>query len=798
MEISKKSPKKTIRMKQLYILLSFLCLCLGVAANPPVDKASLRGKITDATDGNPVIGASIYFPTYRVGAVTNQEGLYAIDNLPLVKTSVQVSYVGHQTIIQEVDLRTTSTLDFVMRENNAMLGEVVVTGLTGSALAEKSPTPVSVLSTRFLQETASTNLIDAIAREPGVSQITTGSGISKPVIRGLGYNRIVVVNDGVRQEGQQWGDEHGIEVDGQSVGSVEILKGPASLMYGSDALAGVLILHGEPLLPLGHMHANAGSEYQTNNGLFDYTLDFAGNKNNVVWDLRWSEKMAHAYKNKYDGYVYGSQFRERALSGMLGINRNWGFSHLKLSAYQTTPGIIEGERDASGAFVKPVLIDGEPDEVLATKHDFHFYAHPMPYQQIYHYKAVSENSFVLGDGTLKAVVGFQQNHRQEYEEIETPDEAALDLRLNTLNYDVHYLSPETNGWKWAAGLSGMWQHSENLGEEYLIPDYRLFDIGAFTSVTRSMGRLTLSGGLRYDVRRLHSYALMEEGEQRFEDFSRNFSGLTGSLGAIYNLSDGLNVRLNVSRGFRAPNISELGANGVHEGTFRYELGNHDLKPEYSWQGDLGIDYSSEIFSAKLSLFANHIDNYIFLEKLEGMIIDDEEVYQNRGGDARLWGGEVLVDIHPIEPLHFENTFSYVNAQRLHQKGDAKYLPMTPAPRWTSNLRYDIIRDGSGINNLYVSVGIEYNLRQNHFYGVGGTETATPDYLLLNASAGVDVMRRGNTLLSVFLTGSNLTDAAYQSHLSRLKYAAVNQLTGRQGVFNMGRNFSVKVVIPIEL
>ena len=785
-------------MKQLYLLLSFLCLCVGVTANPPVDKASLRGTITDAIDGSSVVGASIYFPTLRVGTVTNQEGIYTIDDLPAIKTTVQVSYVGHQTVIQEVDLRTTSTLDFVLRENNAMLGEVVVTGLTGSALAEKSPTPVSVLNTRFLQETSSTNLIDAIAHEPGVAQITTGSGISKPVIRGMGYNRIVVVNDGVRQEGQQWGDEHGIEVDGQSVGSVEILKGPASLMYGSDALAGVLILHDEPLLPLGHMHANAGAEYQTNNGLFDYTLNFAGNKNNVVWDVRWSQKMAHAYKNKYDGYVYGSQFRERALSGMLGLNRSWGFSHLKLSAYHTTPGIIEGERDETGAFVKPVLIDGEPDEVRATSDDFHSYAHPMPYQQVYHYKAVSENSFVVGDGTLKAMVGYQQNRREEYEEVEAPDEAGLQLHLHTVNYDVHYLSPDRDGWKFATGISGMWQHSENQGEEFLIPDYRLFDIGAFASVTRSLGRLTLSGGLRYDRRHLHSYALMDEGEERFEDFSRNFDGLTGSLGVIYNLADGLNLRLNLSRGFRAPNISELGANGVHEGTFRYELGNHDLKPEYSWQGDLGIDYSSKVFSAQLSLFANHIDNYIFLEKLEGMILDGEEVYQNKGSDARLWGGEVLVDIHPVEPLHFQNTFSYVNATRLHQTGDAKYLPMTPAPRWTSDLRYDIIRDGQTLNNLYVSVGIEHHFRQNHFYGVGGTETATPAYTLLNASAGVDVMHRGRTLFSVFLTGTNLTNAAYQSHLSRLKYAAMNECTLRRGVFNMGRNFGLKVVVPLEL
>jgi outer membrane receptor protein involved in Fe transport len=258
----------------------------------------------------------------------------------------------------------------------------------------------------------------------------------------------------------------------------------------------------------------------------------------------------------------------------------------------------------------------------------------------------------VGDGSVKAVVGYQQNRRQEFED---GDEPGLDFRLHTVNYDLHYQSPAIGHLTYAAGLSGMWQHSENLGDEFLIPSYKLFDIGAFASATYSLDRLTLSGGLRYDNRHLHSYALEDDGELRFKDFSRNFNGVTGSIGAIYNLSDRINLRLNLSRGFRAPNLSELGSNGEHEGTFRYEIGNSDLSPEFSWQGDLGIDYSSEIFSAQLSFFANHISDFIFLER----IVDDQ--YQFTQGDARLWGGEASVDFHPIEPLHFENSFSYVNA-----------------------------------------------------------------------------------------------------------------------------------------
>ena len=747
----------------LQILLMLVCVCVPASAETTINKVVLNGRVTDAIDGQPVVGASIYFPQLKQGTVTNAEGNYTLKDLPAVKTTIQITYVGHLTIIQSIDLRKTTKADFVLQENNAMLKEVVVTGLTGSTRADHSPAPISVVSPRVLQATPSTNIIDAVAHQPGVSQITTGGGISKPVIRGLGYNRIVTVNDGIRQEGQQWGDEHGIEVDAQSVHSVEILKGPATLMYGSDAMAGVLVLHEAPVLPQGTMALNIGSEYQTNNHLFDYTVDFAGNQKGLVWNWRWSEKDAGEYKNKEDGRVPGSQFHERALTGMLGINRGWGYSHLKLSYYHIKPGLVEGERNEDTGLL-------EPSEA---------------FQKIDHYKAVLDNSFLLGNGSLKAVIGYQQNRRREFEEA---DELGLDFRLHTINYDVHYLQAADTDWQYAAGISGMWQHSENLGQEYLIPSYRLFDVGAFASVTRQFDNLTLSGGLRYDIRHLHSYEQEDEGELRFTDFTRNFSGLTGSIGAIYNITPKLNMRLNLSRGFRAPNLSELGSNGEHEGTFRYEIGNSQLSPENSWQLDLGLDYSSEIISTQLSLFANHIDNYIFLERLTSAT--EENLYQYKQGTARLLGFEAMVDIHPIEPLHFENSFSYVNARQLNQPEDSRWLPFTPAPRWNSDLRFDIIRDGRTLTNTFVSLGLECYLRQNNAHTAYGTETATPSYTLLNITAGTDIRWHNRTVASVYLSGTNLTNRAYQSHLSRLKYA------DGPGICNMGRSFGIKLLIPV--
>lgn len=748
----------------MIVLLALVCQHIAVSAeNAAVRGVSLDGRVTDAINGQPVVGASIYFPQLKQGTVTDADGRYHMAKLPAIKTDIQVSFVGHQTIVRTIDLHTERTADFVLHESNAMLNEVMVTGLTGASLADRSPSPVSVVPPRVLQEMASQNIIDAVAHQPGVAQITTGGGISKPVIRGLGYNRVVVVDDGIRQEGQQWGDEHGIEVDAQTVHSVEILKGPASLMYGSDAMAGVLVLHEAPVMPQGKRTLNLGAEYQTNNRLFAYTADFAGNEQGVVWNWRWSEKDAGRFKTPDDGRIPGSQFHERALTGMVGLNRNWGYSHLKLSLYQLNPGLIEGERDeATGEL--------EPSEA---------------FQKIRHYKAVLDNSLLVGDGSLKALVGYQQNRRREYE---APGEMGLDFKLHTVNYDVHYLSSADERWKYAAGISGMYQHSENLGEEFLIPSYRLFDAGVFASVTRTMEQLTVSGGLRYDLRHLHSYALEDEGVERFTDFTRNFNGVTGSLGLIWNVTPELNVRANVSHGFRAPNLSELGSNGEHEGTFRYELGNQQLSAETSWQADAGIDYSSSVVSAQLSLFANHIGNYVFLQKLP----EGDDLYQYQSGTARIWGGEAMLDIHPVEPLHFENTFSYVNARQLHQPEESRWLPFTPAPRWTSDLRYDIIRDGRTLNNTFVSIGLECYLRQSHARTIYDTETATPSYTLLSLSAGTDVRWHGRRVASLFVTATNLTNRTYQSHLSRLKYA------DGPGISNMGRSVGFKLLVPIAL
>ena len=632
------------------------------------------------------------------------------------------------------------------------LNELIVTGLAGDSKIKEMPAPVSVIRPADLAARSGGNIINAIATEPGISEITTGGGISKPVIRGMGYNRVIVVSDGIRQEGQQWGDEHGIEVDGAGVHSVEILKGPASLMYGSDALAGILIFHPNPIRGQGEFGGSLSSEYQTNSGLLGYSIYADGNANGWIMGGRFSDKYAQAYRNSLNGKVANSGYRERAAYAMIGRNGSWGYSRLRFSYFYLVPGMIEGEGENFG------------------------YTPELPFQHVRHFKVVSDNTIHLGPGNLKFILGWQQNRRQEFEE--SDDEPGLDFRLNTVNYDLRYQAELCNGWKAAFGIAGMGQKSENLGEEYLIPAYTLFDAGIFATATKSLGEWTLSGGIRADLRRLHSKALPD----RFQDFTRRIPGISASLGAVRPLGKHFTFRANVARGFRAPNLAELGSNGEHEGTFRYELGDKDLKPEYSLQGDLGLDFTSKYFSVQSSVFVSRIDNYIFAARNGEFSDEGLPVYAFRSGLARLGGGEVGIDIHPVHQLHLSSAFSCVYAR---EKGGDD-LPLIPAPRLFSEVKWEITHDGQLFNNTFVALNMDWNMKQNHFYAAGGTETATPAYKILGASAGTDIVIKGKTRLSLYIIGSNLTDKAYMPHLSRLKYI---------GVANMGRNVTFKMVVP---
>ncbi|WP_143304808.1 TonB-dependent receptor [Chitinophaga vietnamensis] len=781
---------------------------------------SLSGKVIDKSSHAPLPGATVYLPDLRVGAAADAQGNYVIKNLPKGKFVVEVHFVGYAAYTATVTINGAATQDFNLSETLIEKNEVVITGVNMATSAKTNPTPISVIRRDYLDDHISTNIIDAISKVPGVSQLSTGPAISKPFIRGLGYNRVVVVGDEVRQEGQQWGDEHGIEIDDYNVGRIEVLKGPASLIYGSDALAGVVNIVPPPPLPLGKIKGNVIANYMTNNGTMAYHADIAGNQNGFSWSAYITQKQAHDYKNKYDDYVFNSRYNNTNFGATIGINKQWGYSHLSFTSFNQHLGLVEGERDSLGHFIKHFNNNGTVDDAPTTSSDNKSYSMMVPKQQINHQKVVWDNNLYLNNGgRIGLTLGYQLNQRREYGDVLNPDKPGLYLHLQTFNYALKYFLPEMNGWQTTVGVNGMQQTNTNKGDEFLIPAYDLFDIGAFAVTRKTFNKLTLSGGARFDNRSINGKSLFLDangkpattGEAKFGAFNRNFNNVSASVGLAYEASDHVTLKLNAARGFRAPNIAELSANGVHEGTIKYEYGNIDLKPEVSTQVDAGVDFNTQHVSLSASLFYNHINNFIFSRKLfnaagtdsipSGDNPDGFAAFKYQQTNANLYGGELSLDIHPhpIDWLHFENTLSYVKATATNATDSTKYLPNIPAGRWLSELRGKFKKVGhSCLQNMYVGVQMDMNFAQKDVFTAYQTETPTDGYTLFNAGLGSDFVNKKNrTLFSLHFAVNNFTDVAYQNNLSRLKYAPVNPITGRTGVFNMGRNFSVKLVIPID-
>lgn len=767
-------------------------------------KVRLSGRITDARTGEPLPGASIYFADEKIGTAADAQGKYIISNIPDGHHVVEVSHSGYGTLVEHIELITDTEKDFalspVITENQA----VIVTGVTGATSIRKAPIPVTTIRKSALLQSSSTNIVDALAKIPGVSQLSTGPAISKPVIRGLGYNRVVTISEGTRQEGQQWGDEHGIEIDEMSVARAEVLKGPASLMYGSDAMAGVVNFITNVPVAEGTFKGNILANYQTNNGLFGINGSLAGNKNGFNWNAYGTYKKAGDYRNQYDGRVLNSRFNEKNFGGYIGINKSWGFSHLLFSHFDQRTGLVEGDRDdATGKFL---LYSGTPLERIASSDDLDGMEVLIPYQRIQHNKLVSDNSFSIDKTRLKVNLAYQQNLRKEFGDPENPSGQELFFDLETFNYNLQWQLPEIKEWHTTIGVNGMRQSNRNKGEEVLIPEYGLFDIGTFLYTQRFFNKATLSGGIRFDNRSVDSKEHLDGVDQKFAAFKRNFSNLSGSIGISYEPDDYLTFKANIARGFRAPTLAELASNGAHEGTNRYEYGDRDLRSETSLQLDLGVDLDYEHFNISLAGFYNHISDFVFYRRLQSVFggdslvnVDNEDIpaFKFNQHDANLAGLEASIDIHPhpLDWLHFENAFSFVRGKFARPIDGSSNLPLIPAPRWTSELRASFPKAGKAFENLYVKLEADNTFEQSKPFLGYGTETSTPAYTLWNAGAGADIARKGKTIFSLHLALTNFTDKSYQQHLSRLKYADINTVTGRQGVFNTGRNFSVKLNIP---
>jgi len=793
-------------------------------------QVTLSGTITDQKSNQPLVGVNLFIPELLLGATTDTLGRYTIANLPKRKILLRISYIGYKTMIEPVDLTTTLMKDFVIEESPEQMNEVIVTGTSRATDIRRSPIPIVVVESKGINMNVNTNIIDAVTKIPGISAVTTGPNVSKPYIHGLGYNRVLTLYDGVRQEGQQWGDEHGVEVDQYGIDRAEIVKGPASLTYGSDALAGVVNLIPFSPVQAGTIKGNLLGEYQTNNGMFGGSLALDGNQKGMLWGGRISHKQAKDYQNRYDGRVYNTAYSETDANVYTGVNKSWGYSHLDFSLFNDLQEIPDGSRDSATRQFTKQITEADTVSPIVSSSELNSYKISVLHQHIQHYRIYSNSNIYLDDSKIRIILGYQFNHRQEFSHPQASSTPGLDLHLNTITYDVKYSFPDLKGWEITPGINGMYQINSNKGTEFIIPDYREFDLGIFLLVKKSFDKLDFSAGARYDMRFFSNDQMFTRldpttgfdmqvsppdtagAEKKFFDFKHTFSGLSASAGLTYNVSKNFGIKANFARGYRAPNISEISANGVHPGTNMYQIGNPDFKPEFSLQGDLGVFYNSKPVIASIEAFYNDISNYIFNQKVlnkngqDSIIVKGNQTFKFQQSEALLYGGEANLDIHFFRWMHFENSISVVYGVNKGGNGtlitdSSKYLPFIPPLHTHTELRVEFDKGIKHISSFYARIAMEYYARQDRVYLADNTETPSPGYTLFNAGIGGDVTKKnGKVLCSIHVAVSNVFNIAYQSHLSRLKYFEpyLNNPSGRSGIYDIGRNVSIKVIFPIEI
>jgi iron complex outermembrane receptor protein len=804
----------------LFILLQALCIFA---------QKKLVGYVLDKETGTALLGAAVYLPDLKQGVQSDSNGRFFFNNVPEGNMSMEVRLIGYAPKVLAVDASKSGQLIIMLSQTAGELSEVAVTGVSKATEIRRSPIPIIAIDKAYLNSVSAGNIIEAIAHVPGVSALSSGPNISKPQIRGLGFNRVLTLYDGNRQEGQQWGDEHGIEVDQYAIERVEIIKGPASLSYGSDALAGVVNLIPAKPAPEGRLQGNILAEYGSNNGLLGTSGLLKGTKKGIDFILRLSHKQATNYQNPIDGRVFGTAFSENDASAGLGFHGQWGYAHANFSLYDDLQEIPDGSRDSSSRKFTKQITEADFYRPIVSQKELSSYKIAAIHQHVQHYRANTNYKFFLKKGgDIELFTGYQMSRRREYSHPEYQTTPGLFLELHTLSFDLSYRMKEIKGWNFLGGINGMYQINQvNKGTEFVIPSYHQFDIGPFAVARKAWNKLEMEAGIRFDLRAYSNTAqylssntglgfdrISKTGDSSsllFPAYHKLFNGISGSLGASYIFSDRVSVKANIARGYRSPNIAEISANGVHPGTNIYQLGNQHFKSEFSWQADLGLHIQSTYVVLGVDVFYNYIQNYIYNQKLlnhagqDSALVAGNQTFQFQSAAAQLYGGEMSIDIHPFRGLHVENSLSLVYGDFLGNKGKAvadseRYLPFVPPFHGYAEIRYDFNIKKAHLISCFVKMGLNYYSKQNHAYTAFGTETSTPGYALLSAAIGTGISnRKGQEVLNILLSGNNLLNAAYQDHLSRMKYFEPypGNYTGRNGIYNMGRNITLKLSVPLN-
>jgi iron complex outermembrane receptor protein len=718
----------------------------------------ITGKITNQ-DNLPLIGASIFIPDMNKGTISNSNGTYELSNLPNGKIKIQFSTLGYTNRIETVDLNGNSLeLNIILNQKAIEMETIVVSGGYNSTQHENA-VKIDILKLDPLTITKTPNFTEALTKIPGVDMISKGSGVSKPVIRGLSMNDILVLNNGVRFENYQYSSHHPLGIDEFGIEDVEIIKGPASLLYGSDAIGGVINFIKEKPAPIGSIVGDYNMQLFSNTLGMTNNLGIKGASKKFFGGIRIGQKTNSDFLQGGGAYVPNSRFNEMSVKANTGYTDKVGTFKLFYDFNNQKLGLVEDEA------IEAISKRERENNIW--------------YQELNTHLLSSQNKLYLGKFKLDINSAFQNTELVHFGDVGVYE---IQMELATLTYDAKLHLPSKKNSEYIIGFQGFNQTNTNLNnrETKLIPDATTNNNSAFGLLQYTFfKKLKVQTGVRYDNKTIYTQeiGLATDTMTYRASLDKSFGSFSGSLGATYNFSEKLLFRANYAAAYRTPNLAELTSNGQHE--LRYEIGDHNLVPENAYETDLSIHYHKDNFTFDIAGFYNIVNNYIFISPTGDTTASGIDIFRYKQANSTLFGGEAGIHVHPktLKWLHFEATFSSV----IGKQDNGDYLPFVPAHK----LRFELRGEKEKLmffKKAFVSVNTGTAFNQNK---VAPDETTTTGYTLIDLSIGGNIKMK-NQLVSLSISANNVLNTKYIDHLSTLK--EVN-------LYNPGRNISLNLKIP---
>lgn len=680
------------------------------------------------------------------------------------------------------------------------LDEIVIVANKTSFMNKTQALDIESVDAYFLDQNRGSSLMQSLVKIPGVKAIQIGQGFSKPMIRGLSFNRVAVLQNGIKQQGQQWGADHGLEIDQYDVDKIDVYKGASSLQYGSDAIAGVLVIQPTTLKSKDGLTGTVLINGASNNRLFGGSVNTHYQKNKKYIEARATYQNFEAYRVPtqsfdYLGWTYpihnkilkNTAGRETNLSLCSGIIHNNFSSNILVSNVYAKTGFFAGAH-------------GIPSEVdLADDGKYRTIA--LPYQRVNHLKIAFNQRLKLNDlQELTFDLGYQNNNRKEFAKPhshggeELPDSnLELELKLQTISFNTAWNNQLSATNKLSFGISSEYQDNEIGGFSFLLPQFEQIVAGAYAiNRLRLSDKVVFTSGLRYDYGHLRIHEFIdehqkEEYQQRAAKLNKNMGDFSFSTGISYIINPTWSMKLNIGKSFRMVTANELSSNGVHHGTFRHEVGDPKLKAESSYQLDYAVDYDKRFagvidrVQVSTSLFSNYFPNFIFLNPTGefSWLPDAGQYYRYEQAKTLRAGGEARVVLDFAKILRLESTADYVYAQDL----DSKYpIPFTPPFSLMNELSLKMNKLFM-FNNNRIALAHRYTAEQSR---VARNELSTPSSSTFDASIqlGIPLMKQEAKL--IFQT-QNIFNTKYYNHLSFYRYLDIPEI---------GRNFRLSLQVAL--